>query len=89
MINDELKKKPVPGMKNDKEPYIPMRRIPRKLVLDDQGMPMEVIIPWKEFREIEELLGLDLDAAACDDLKTARQDREARKKEAFVDLDSI
>jgi hypothetical protein len=89
MINSELKKKPVPGMKNDKEPYISMRRIPRKLVVDDQGMPMEVIIPWKEFREIEELLGLDLDAAACDDLKTARQDREARKKEAFVDLDSI
>jgi hypothetical protein len=50
---------------------------------------MEVIIPRKEYREIEELLGLDLDAAACDDLKKARQDREAKNKDAFVDLDSI
>jgi hypothetical protein len=89
MINNELKKNPAPGTKKDKEPYAPMRRIHRKLVVDDQGMPTEVIIPWKEYREIEELLGLDLDAAACDDLKKARQDRETGKKEAFVDLDSI
>jgi hypothetical protein len=89
MINDELKKNPVPGTKGGKEPYLPMRRIHRKLVVDDKGMPTEVIIPWKEYQQIEELLGLDLDAAACDDLKKARQDREAKNNTAFVDLDSI
>jgi hypothetical protein len=89
MINDELKKNPALRTKNDKGPYVPTIKIHRKLVVDDQGMPMEVIIPWKEYREIEELLGLDLDAAACDDLKKARQDREAKNKDAFVDLDSI
>ena len=89
MINDEFKKNPLPVTKSDKELFAPIRKIPKKLVVDDRGMPMEVIIPWKAFREIEELLGLDLDAAACDDLKTARKDREERNKEAFVDLDSI
>jgi PHD/YefM family antitoxin component YafN of YafNO toxin-antitoxin module len=76
-------------MINNKELHVPIRKIHRKLVVDDQGMPTEVIIPWKEYREIEELLGLDLDANARDDLKKARQDREAGNKKAFVDIDSI
>lgn len=89
MINDELKKNPVSMTDNNKEAYVPTIKIHKKLVVDDQGMPMEVIIPWKEYREIEELLGLDLDAAARDDLKKAQQDRKTKKKDAFVDLDSI
>lgn len=89
MINNELKTNPLPGAKEGKGPYFPMGRIHRKLVVDDKGMPSEVIIPWKEYRQIIELLGLDLDAAACDDLNQARKDREARNNSAFVDLDSI
>lgn len=88
-MNDESKKHPSPGKKTGEEPYLPMRRIQRKLVVDDKGLPTEVIIPWKEYQQIEELLGLDLDAAARDDLRVARQDREAGNKKAFVDLDSI
>jgi len=34
-----------------------MKALHKKLVIDDQGKPMEVIIPWKEFIEIVELLG--------------------------------
>jgi hypothetical protein len=56
-------------MIDNKEPHVPIRKIHRKLVVDDQGMPTEVIIPWKEYREIEELLGLDLDVDARDDLR--------------------
>lgn len=59
------------------------------MVVDDKGMPSEVIIPWNEYRQIEELLGLDIDAAARDDLNQARKDREAKNNSAFVDLDSI
>ncbi len=88
MIKNEIKKNPVPGTKDGNAPYVPIR-IHRKLVVDERGLPTEVIIPWQEYREIEELLGLDLDAAACDDLKKARQDREAGKEDAFVDLESI
>lgn len=89
MINNETKRDPVPGTNNSKEPYLPIRRVHRKLVVDDKGMPTEVIIPWEEYKEIEELLGLDLNAAAHDDLKKARQDRESGNNTAFVDLDSI
>lgn len=88
MIKNEMKKHPGPGTKDGSVPYVPIR-IHRKLVVDEQGLPTEVIIPWKEYRAIEELLGLDLDAAARDDLKKARQDRESGKEEAFVDLESI
>jgi len=66
-----------------------MLTIHKKLVVDKHGMPMEVIIPWEEYREMEELLGLDLDKAAINDLKQAQSDRAKGKKEAYLDLDSV
>lgn len=63
--------------------------IHKKIVVDESGEPQEVLIPWKEFQEIEEVLGLDLDASAVADLQQARQDREAGRTEAYVDLDDI
>ena len=66
-----------------------MRKIPRKLVVDEHGNPVEVIIPWEEFQEIEEALGLDLDDAAIADLRQARQDRAAHNADAFLDLDAM
>ena len=35
--------------------------IHKKVVVDEQGIPQEVIIPWAEFRQIQELLELDSD----------------------------
>ena len=66
-----------------------MITIHKKLVVNEQGKPMEVIIPWAEYKEMEELLGLDLDEKAIADLKQAQKDRANGKKEAYVDLDSI
>ncbi len=66
-----------------------MRKIHKKLVVDEQGNPVEVIIPWEEFRDIEEALGLDLNEAAIDDLEQARRDREAGKSDAFLELDEL
>jgi hypothetical protein len=66
-----------------------MRRIPRKLVVDAHGNPVEVIIPWEAFQDLEEALGLDLDDTAIDDLRQARRDREALNADAFLDLDAI
>ena len=34
-----------------------MVQIHKKLVIDEQGNPHEVIIPWSEFQEIAEILG--------------------------------
>ena len=66
-----------------------MITIHKKLVLDEKGKPTEVIIPWDEYKEMEELLGLDLDKTAIEDLEQARKDRAKGKKDAYSDLDSI
>ena len=61
----------------------------KKLVVDEKGKPREVIIPWKEYKEIAELLGLDLDQEAINDLKVAKKDRRYKTKGAYVELDNI
>ena len=66
-----------------------MLTVHKKLVLDRKGNPTEVIIPWTEFKKMEELLGLDLDKTAIEDLRQAKRDRERGKRDAYVDLDSI
>ena len=66
-----------------------MVSIHKKLIVDEQGHPTEVIIPWMEFLEIAELLGMDLDEAAIDDLEQARADRMAGNQEAYLSLDEI
>jgi PHD/YefM family antitoxin component YafN of YafNO toxin-antitoxin module len=66
-----------------------MMSIHRKIVVDEHGNPQEVIIPWDEFQGIAEILGLDLDSAALEDLRQAREDRENGRHDAFVDLDNL
>ena len=66
-----------------------MISITKKVVYDENGKPVEVIIPWEVFREIEEVLGLDLDEEAREALREARQDREAGRTEAYVSLEEI
>jgi PHD/YefM family antitoxin component YafN of YafNO toxin-antitoxin module len=66
-----------------------MVTVHKKIIVDEKGKPTEVVIPWKEYKEIEELLGLDLDKKAIADLKQAQKDREKDKKDAYVELDSI
>jgi len=63
--------------------------IHKKIVLDENGEPSEVIIPWKEYQEIEELLGLDLDEEEIEVLREARRDREKGKKNAYTDFDEV
>lgn len=66
-----------------------MIAIHKKIIVDDKGKPKEVIIPWEEYKEMEELLGLDLDEATISDLKQAQKDRAGGKEDAFLDIDSI
>ena len=63
--------------------------INKKYIVDEHGTPKEVVILIDDFRKIEELLGLDLDEEAVDQLREARRDRESGDKSAYVDLDSI
>lgn len=66
-----------------------MIEIHKRIVVDENGEPQEVLIPWAEFKEIEEALGLDLDAEAIADLEEARRDRDAGRTDAYSDLDDI
>ncbi len=63
--------------------------INKKYIVDEQGNPKEVIIPFEDFRKIEELLGWDLDEETIQQLHEAKRNRERGNKEAYVDLDSI
>jgi hypothetical protein len=64
-------------------------KIQKKIVVGEHGTPKEVIIPWKQFCEIAETLGFDLDAKARTDLRSARRDWQRRKSSAFVPLSKL
>jgi hypothetical protein len=66
-----------------------MNAIPKKLVVDEQGRPHEVIIGWEDFQEISEVLGWDLDEDTVHELRQAREDRERGVAGAYVDLGSL
>ena len=66
-----------------------MLTIHKKDIKDVNGNPKEVIIPWEEYKKIEESLGLDLSQEAIEDLKQAKIDRDNSTKDAYVDLESI
>lgn len=66
-----------------------MTAIQKKIVIDDHGEPLEVIIPWAQFCELSELLGLDLDEEAIADLRTAKHDWESGHRDAFVPLSEL
>jgi len=66
-----------------------MMHINKKSIVDEHGNPREVVLLLKDFQKIEELLGLDLDEEAVEDLGKARRDRESGDKNAYMDVDSI
>ena len=66
-----------------------MFAIPKKMVVDDQGRPQEVIISWEMYQKISEMLGLDLDEEAVADLRQAQRDRGMKNQGAYVGPDAI
>jgi len=61
----------------------------KKIVLDENGNPTDVIIPYKEFLELEEILGLDLEKEVKEHLRQVCDERENFKDELYVELDEI
>jgi len=66
-----------------------MTVIQKKIVIDEHGDPLEVIIPWAQFCELSDVLGLDLGEEAIADLRAARHDWENGKHDAFVPLSEL
>lgn len=63
--------------------------ITRKLVLDENGKPSEVLIPYDQFVELAETCGLDLDAEEQKGLREALTDSKAGNKDAFVPASEV
>ena len=63
-----------------------MTAIHKKVVFNEKGSPVEVILPWDTFCELAETLGLDLDAPARADLRATRRDLAAGRADAFEPL---
>jgi PHD/YefM family antitoxin component YafN of YafNO toxin-antitoxin module len=63
-----------------------MTAIQKKIVVDEKGNPQEVIIPWTQFCELMEELGLDLDDEAAADVRAAREDWAKGDTGAFKPL---
>lgn len=66
-----------------------MIAIQKKIVVDERGKPREVIIPWGQFCELCEALGLDLDKQAQADLRATRRDWNRRNATAFKPLSAL
>ena len=66
-----------------------MNAVRKKIIVDEQGNPREVITSWVKLREMSEALGLDLDASAKRDLRAARRDLKRGKLSAFKPLSSL
>jgi PHD/YefM family antitoxin component YafN of YafNO toxin-antitoxin module len=66
-----------------------MIAIHKKIVVDERGKPQSVLIPWEEFCELSEALGLDLDRRAKADLRATRRDLKRRKTTAFKTLSEL
>ena len=66
-----------------------MYAIQKRVVVDEQGRPQEVIISWEQYQQISEMLGLDLSEEAIADLRQAQHDRATKNPDAYVDLDEI
>ena len=63
--------------------------ITKKLVLDNQGQPSEVLIPYEQYIELVEACGLDLDSQEQKDLSEALADSISGNRAAFVDASEI
>ena len=66
-----------------------MTVIQKKIVVDEAGNPQEVIIPWAQFCELMEELGMDLDEEAVADLRAAQRDWKGGNTAAFKPLSEL
>lgn len=49
-----------------------MITIEKRIVVDEQGNPQQVLISWEDYQMIEEMLGLDLEEPVVEQLRRAR-----------------
>jgi hypothetical protein len=63
--------------------------ITKKIVLDEQGKPTEVIMPYQQFVDLSETYGWDLDETEQSELKEALADSVSGNRSAFVPASEV
>ncbi len=66
-----------------------MTAVPKKIVVNERGAPLEVIIAWSDYQDLAERLGWDLDAGEAEELQEAIKDWRRGNSEAFVPLSEL
>ena len=66
-----------------------MTAVPKKIVVNERGAPLEVIIAWADYQDLAERLGWDLKADETEDLQEAIQDWRSGNRAAFVPLSEL
>ena len=61
----------------------------KKIVVDELGQPLEVIIPWDDYQELAERMGWDLSEEEAADVREAMADWRGGKREAFTTLEEL
>jgi hypothetical protein len=63
--------------------------ITKKIVLDAEGNPSDVMIPYEQFIELSETYGWDLDDQEQKELASALEDSRAENRDAFVPASEV
>lgn len=66
-----------------------MSTIAKKIVVDERGNPLEVIIAWSDYQDLAERMGWDLDELEAADVRAAMADWRNGDAEAFVPLSDL
>ena len=66
-----------------------MTAVPKKIVVNEFGAPLEVIIAWSDYVDLAERLGWDLNPEEADEVQEAMRDWRSGNREAFVPLSKL
>ncbi len=61
----------------------------KKIVVDEHGQPLEVIIAWSDYQDLAERMGWDLSEDEAADVNEAMADWRSGNPEAFIALEEL
>jgi hypothetical protein len=66
-----------------------MKTIAKKIVVSEQGRPLEVIIAWDDYQDLAERMGWDLSDAEGVEVHDAAKDWQGGRRSEFVPLTDL
>ncbi len=66
-----------------------MNEIAKRIVTDEKGKPLEVVIAWDVYQDLAERMGWDLDDHDAADVREAMGDWRNGNRSAFVSLEDL